>query len=97
MTTCGVSALALGFVRARRGDPDYWPVLDEASELASSVGDLDEQPPRSRLTSTSSCGRVPCCSRYSGGVRTPVDGYAGIEHRDQAIKETRWHGVKRTS
>jgi DNA-binding CsgD family transcriptional regulator len=33
--------LVLALVRARRGDPDYKPLLDEASGLASSVGDLD--------------------------------------------------------
>jgi DNA-binding CsgD family transcriptional regulator/tetratricopeptide (TPR) repeat protein len=30
----------LGLVRARRGDPDVWPVLDEALELAEPTGEL---------------------------------------------------------
>jgi len=33
--------LTLAVVRARRGDPDYQPLLDHASELAAAVGDLD--------------------------------------------------------
>jgi DNA-binding CsgD family transcriptional regulator/tetratricopeptide (TPR) repeat protein len=32
--------LVLALVRARRGDPEYWPLLDEALETARSVGDL---------------------------------------------------------
>jgi DNA-binding NarL/FixJ family response regulator/tetratricopeptide (TPR) repeat protein len=32
--------IVLGLVRARRGDPGYWPLLDEAFELARPVGDL---------------------------------------------------------
>jgi DNA-binding CsgD family transcriptional regulator len=32
--------LALALVRARRGDPAYWPMLDEAIELARASGDL---------------------------------------------------------
>jgi len=32
--------LVLALVRARRGDPDYWSLLDEAREIALSVGDL---------------------------------------------------------
>jgi DNA-binding CsgD family transcriptional regulator/tetratricopeptide (TPR) repeat protein len=36
-----VFALAvLGLVRARRGDPDVWPLLDEARELAEPTGEL---------------------------------------------------------
>lgn len=30
----------LGRVRARRGDPEYWPLLDEAKAIADEVGDL---------------------------------------------------------
>ncbi len=30
----------LGLIRARRGDPGAWPLLDEAFELASAVGEL---------------------------------------------------------
>jgi DNA-binding CsgD family transcriptional regulator/tetratricopeptide (TPR) repeat protein len=30
----------LGLVRARRGDPDVWPLLDEALELAAPTGEL---------------------------------------------------------
>ncbi len=33
--------LALGLLRARRGDPEYWPLLDEAWERASLADDLD--------------------------------------------------------
>ena len=33
--------LTLALVRARRGDPEYGPLLDEASELSDPVGDLD--------------------------------------------------------
>jgi predicted ATPase len=32
--------IVLGLVRARRGDPEYWPLLDEALELAGMTGDL---------------------------------------------------------
>jgi len=32
--------VTLGLVRARRGDPDVWPVLDEARALSESAGDL---------------------------------------------------------
>ena len=32
--------LVVGLVRARRGDPGYWPLLDEAWERASSADDL---------------------------------------------------------
>jgi DNA-binding CsgD family transcriptional regulator/tetratricopeptide (TPR) repeat protein len=32
--------LVLGLVRARRGDPQSWELLDEAQEIAESVGDL---------------------------------------------------------
>jgi len=36
----------LGLVRARRGDPDVWPPLDEAWALASSTGELQRiEPP----------------------------------------------------
>src|SRR5207248_3271667 len=41
------TALAvLGLVRARRGDPDVWPALDEAWALASTTGELQRiEPP----------------------------------------------------
>ena len=32
--------LVLGLLRARRGDPQPWPLLDEAQTMASAVGDL---------------------------------------------------------
>jgi DNA-binding CsgD family transcriptional regulator len=32
--------IVLGLVRARRGDPQAWPLLDEAQTIASTVGDL---------------------------------------------------------
>lgn len=32
--------LVLAMVRARRGDPHYWPLLDEARDTAAQVGDL---------------------------------------------------------
>jgi DNA-binding CsgD family transcriptional regulator len=35
----------LGLVRARRGDPDVWPVLDEALELAEPTGELQRVGP----------------------------------------------------
>ncbi len=35
-----VATRVLGLVRARRGDPGAWPMLDESQELASSVGEL---------------------------------------------------------
>jgi DNA-binding CsgD family transcriptional regulator len=34
------ASIVLALVRARRGDPGYWPLLDEAHEIAVSVGDL---------------------------------------------------------
>jgi DNA-binding NarL/FixJ family response regulator/tetratricopeptide (TPR) repeat protein len=41
-----VTALAvLGVVRARRGDPDAWPPLDEAWELAAPTGELQRIEP----------------------------------------------------
>src|SRR5205823_13375856 len=42
-----VTALSvLGLVRARRGDPDVWPALDEAWALASPTGELQRiEPP----------------------------------------------------
>jgi DNA-binding CsgD family transcriptional regulator/tetratricopeptide (TPR) repeat protein len=35
----------LALVRARRGDPDCWPLLDEALEIAQSAGDLQTLAP----------------------------------------------------
>lgn len=32
--------ITLGLVRARRGDPQAWPLLDEARDIAEGVGDL---------------------------------------------------------
>ena len=32
--------LVLALIRARRGDPQYWPLLDEALTIACGVGDL---------------------------------------------------------
>jgi DNA-binding CsgD family transcriptional regulator/tetratricopeptide (TPR) repeat protein len=41
-----ISALAvLGLVRARRGDPDVWPPLDEAWQLAEPTGELQRVEP----------------------------------------------------
>jgi DNA-binding CsgD family transcriptional regulator len=41
-----ISALAvLGLVRARRGDPDVWPALDEAWRLAEPTGELQRIEP----------------------------------------------------
>src|SRR5439155_642208 len=42
-----ITALAvLGLVRARRGDPDVWPPLDEAWRLAQPTGELQRiEPP----------------------------------------------------
>ena len=41
-----VTALSvLGLVRARRGDPDVWPALDEAWALASTTGELQRIEP----------------------------------------------------
>jgi DNA-binding CsgD family transcriptional regulator len=35
-----VALVVLGLVRARRGDADHWPALDEAAELAAASGEL---------------------------------------------------------
>jgi DNA-binding CsgD family transcriptional regulator/tetratricopeptide (TPR) repeat protein len=35
-----VALVVLGLVRARRGDPDQWPALDEAAELATASQEL---------------------------------------------------------
>lgn len=41
-----ITALAvLGLVRARRGDPDVWPLLDEAWRLAEPTGELQRAEP----------------------------------------------------
>jgi len=40
-----VALSVLGLVRARRGDPDIWPVLDEAWRLASPTGELQRIEP----------------------------------------------------
>lgn len=40
-----ISAVALGRIRARRGDPDVWPVLDTALALARQTGDLQRLAP----------------------------------------------------
>jgi ATP/maltotriose-dependent transcriptional regulator MalT len=37
--------VVLALVRARRGDPEYWPLLDQALEIARSVGDLQFRAP----------------------------------------------------
>jgi DNA-binding CsgD family transcriptional regulator len=43
---CRVSALAvLGRLRARRGDPGVWPVLDEARSIAVAAGELQRTAP----------------------------------------------------
>jgi DNA-binding CsgD family transcriptional regulator/tetratricopeptide (TPR) repeat protein len=36
-----VSLVTLALVRARRGDPGYWPLLDEANETALAADDLE--------------------------------------------------------
>lgn len=40
-----MALVALARVRARRGDPDVWPVLDEALELAAKTGTLQRLAP----------------------------------------------------
>jgi DNA-binding CsgD family transcriptional regulator/tetratricopeptide (TPR) repeat protein len=40
-----VALVVLGLVRARRGDPDQWPALDEAAELATASGELQWRAP----------------------------------------------------
>ena len=35
-----VALVTLALVRARRGDPDAWPLLDEARELSEPTGEL---------------------------------------------------------
>ena len=37
--------LVMGVVRARRGDPDPWPPLDEARDLAEGIGELQRLAP----------------------------------------------------
>lgn len=45
-TTPRILALVvLGLVRARRGEPDVWPLLDEAQELAAPSGELQRIAP----------------------------------------------------
>ena len=39
------SLVVLGLVRARRGDPEIWPVLDEALALAEPIGELQRLVP----------------------------------------------------
>ena len=39
------SLVVLGLVRARRGDPEIWPVLDEALALAEPIGELQRLAP----------------------------------------------------
>ncbi len=39
------SLVVLGHVRARRGDPEMWPVLDEALALAEPIGELQRLGP----------------------------------------------------
>jgi DNA-binding CsgD family transcriptional regulator len=40
-----VALAVLGLVRARRGDPGYWSLLDEAAALAESTGELQRLEP----------------------------------------------------
>ncbi len=40
-----VALIVLGLIRARRGDPDYWPLLDEAWTLAENTGELQRIEP----------------------------------------------------
>jgi DNA-binding CsgD family transcriptional regulator len=40
-----VALVVLGLVRARRGDPDVWPLLDEARALAEPTGELPRVAP----------------------------------------------------
>jgi DNA-binding CsgD family transcriptional regulator/tetratricopeptide (TPR) repeat protein len=42
-----VALAVLGLVRARRGDPDAWPLLDEAWTIAKSTGELQRIGPAS--------------------------------------------------
>jgi DNA-binding CsgD family transcriptional regulator len=35
-----VALIVLGLAQARRGDPDHWPALDDAEELATASGEL---------------------------------------------------------
>jgi DNA-binding CsgD family transcriptional regulator len=39
------SLVVLGLVRARRGDPEVWPVLDEALSLVEPIGELQRLAP----------------------------------------------------
>ena len=41
----GLSGVVKGLVRARRGDPDVWPVLDAASALAEPTGEIQQTAP----------------------------------------------------
>src|SRR5437763_11941915 len=40
-----VALVVLGLVRARRGDPGFWPPLDEAAELAAPSNELQRREP----------------------------------------------------
>ena len=40
-----VALVVLGLVRARRGDPEYWPPLDEAAALAEPMVELQRREP----------------------------------------------------
>jgi DNA-binding CsgD family transcriptional regulator len=46
--------LVLALVRARRGDPEYWPLLDDALELAHGTGEL-------QYLATAAAARAEAC------------------------------------
>ncbi len=60
-----VALVVLGLVRARRGDPGVWPLLDEASQLVAQTIELQ---PRAAV------GAARAEAEWLGGDSTKIDG-----------------------